>query len=71
MKEHHGIKIDPIFARSRHTKEQNGYTLSSVPRFARNEHLRTYLYINQGCGSGSGSVLDPYSIGSVDPDPDP
>jgi hypothetical protein len=26
---------------------------------------------NQGCGSGSGSVLDPYSIGSVDPDPDP
>jgi hypothetical protein len=23
----------------------------------------------QGCGSGS--VLDPYSIGSVDPDPDP
>jgi hypothetical protein len=25
----------------------------------------------QGCGSGtgSGSVLDPYSIGSVDPDP--
>ncbi len=26
---------------------------------------------NQGCGSGtgSGSVLDPYSIGSVDPDP--
>jgi hypothetical protein len=25
----------------------------------------------QGCGSGSGSVLDPYSIGSVDPDPDP
>jgi hypothetical protein len=27
--------------------------------------------IYQGCGSGSGSVLDPYSIGSVDPDPDP
>ncbi len=27
--------------------------------------------LNQGCGSGSGSVLDPYSIGSVDPDPDP
>ncbi len=26
---------------------------------------------NQGCGSGSGSGLDPYSIGSVDPDPDP
>jgi hypothetical protein len=26
-------------------------------------------YYNQGCGSGSGSVLDPYSIGSVDPDP--
>ncbi len=25
----------------------------------------------QGCGSGSGSVLDPYSIGSLDPDPDP
>ncbi len=25
----------------------------------------------QGCGSGSGSVLDPYLIGSVDPDPDP
>jgi hypothetical protein len=25
---------------------------------------------NQGCGSGSGSVLDPYSIGSVDPDPE-
>jgi hypothetical protein len=25
----------------------------------------------QGCGSGSGSVLDPYSIGTVDPDPDP
>ena len=23
----------------------------------------------QGCGSGS--VLDPYSMGSVDPDPDP
>ena len=27
----------------------------------------TYWYIFQGCGSGSG--LDPYSIGSVDPDP--
>ena len=27
-----------------------------------------YLH-NQGCGSGSG--LDPDSIGSVDPDPDP
>jgi hypothetical protein len=27
--------------------------------------------INQGCGSGTGSILDPYSIGSVDPDPDP
>jgi hypothetical protein len=26
---------------------------------------------DQGCGAGSGSVLDPYSIGSVDPDPDP
>jgi hypothetical protein len=26
-------------------------------------------YYKQGCGSGSG--LDPYSIGSVDPDPDP
>jgi len=25
----------------------------------------------QGFGSGSGSVLDPYSIGPVDPDPDP
>ena len=25
--------------------------------------------LNQGCGSGYGSVLDPYSIGSVDPDP--
>ncbi len=25
--------------------------------------------VEQGCGSGSG--LDPYSIGSVDPDPDP
>jgi hypothetical protein len=25
---------------------------------------------NQGCGSGSGSVLDPYSIGSMDPDPE-
>jgi hypothetical protein len=24
---------------------------------------------HQCCGSGSGSVLDPYSIGSVDPDP--
>jgi hypothetical protein len=24
---------------------------------------------DQGCGSGPGSVLDPYSIGSVDPDP--
>jgi len=23
----------------------------------------------QGCGSGTGSGLDPYSIGSVDPDP--
>ncbi len=30
-----------------------------------------YKEKNQGCGSGSGSVLDPYSIGSVDPDPDP
>jgi hypothetical protein len=31
------------------------------------------MHKNQGCGSGtgSGSVLDPYSIGSVDPDPDP
>jgi hypothetical protein len=27
----------------------------------------TYIAFNQGCGSGS--VLDPYSIGSVDPDP--
>ncbi len=27
------------------------------------------LWCSQGCGSGSGSVLDPYSIGSVDPDP--
>jgi hypothetical protein len=25
---------------------------------------------NQGCGSGSGSVLDPYSIGSMGPDPE-
>jgi hypothetical protein len=25
----------------------------------------------QGFGSGSGSVLDPYSIGPLDPDPDP
>ncbi len=25
--------------------------------------------VHQGCGSGSGSVLDPYSIGSLDPDP--
>jgi hypothetical protein len=30
-----------------------------------------YMSPRQGCGSGSGSVLDPYSIGSVDPDPDP
>ena len=29
------------------------------------------FFLKQGCGSGSGSVLDPYSIGSVDPDPDP
>ncbi len=26
---------------------------------------------SQGFGSGSGSVLDPYSIGPLDPDPDP
>jgi hypothetical protein len=37
---------------------------------------RIYYYCmwvccKQGCGSGSGSVLDPYSIGSLDPDPDP
>ncbi len=30
-----------------------------------------FLHFHQGCGSGSGSVLDPYSIGSLDPDPDP
>jgi hypothetical protein len=36
------------------------------------EHERTYVD-NQGFGSvsGSGSGLDPYSIGPVDPDPDP
>jgi hypothetical protein len=37
--------------------------------------LEVYIIVSfyQGCGSGSGSgpVLDPYSIGSVDPDPDP
>jgi hypothetical protein len=32
---------------------------------------RKYSTFCQGCGSGSGSVLDPYSIGSLDPDPDP
>jgi hypothetical protein len=35
-------------------------------------HLTTLRYrLNQcfGSGSGSGSVLDPYSIGPLDPDP--
>jgi hypothetical protein len=32
-------------------------------------HMLTMAASGQGCGSGS--VLDPYSIGSVDPDPDP
>ena len=31
--------------------------------------LRFHCVLLQGCGSGSGSVLDPYSIGSLDPDP--
>jgi hypothetical protein len=33
------------------------------------ENLEIRDYFNQGCGSGSG--LNPDSIGSVDPDPDP
>ncbi len=33
--------------------------------------LDTRHDFKQCCGSGSGSVLDPYSIGSVDPDSDP
>jgi len=30
-----------------------------------------FAHLQQGFGSGSGFVLDPYSIGPVDPDPDP
>ncbi len=33
--------------------------------------MQLIFRLTLGCGSGSGSVLDPYSIGSVDPDPDP
>jgi hypothetical protein len=38
----------------------------------RRQHPFTYLLVTwrDGCG-GSGSGLDPDSIGSVDPDPDP
>jgi hypothetical protein len=32
-------------------------------------HTLVSLHFKQGFGSGSGSVLDPYSIGPVDPDP--
>jgi hypothetical protein len=49
MKEHHGIKIVPRFAKSRHRKEQNG--IYTVPRFARNEQERTNLDINTVPGS--------------------
>jgi hypothetical protein len=33
-------------------------------------HLLLTYCGDQGCGSGSGSKLDPGSIGTVDPDPD-
>jgi hypothetical protein len=36
-------------------------------RLQKVEFLHKKIYLMQGCGSGS--VLDPYSIGSVDPDP--
>ncbi len=45
-----------------------------IPRMQ--ENLKGKIIANhnsypQGFGSGSGSVMDPYSIGPVDPDPDP
>ena len=59
-----GIKSIVCMAK-KHFQEKLG--LKKILVF-KHRYLETFLH---GCGSGSGSHLDPDSIGSVDPDLDP
>ncbi len=54
---------------SDHSDDRMVYTVHIYPSNPQRKHpaLKPFLNFFQGCGSGSG--LDPDSIGSVDPDP--